>query len=153
MKYAKTFENIEEYNAEESTFEYPHLSYILSGETVIIDLEEEEEEEPQPEPEPQSPLQFGATDYYCSSNMNTGEETPSECITLTYNGEPVYIEIPSDTVTFGGELIDLGTVEVSVENGCAVFRSYGNATGTVTAEYMGETATTTVHAEFITPEE
>lgn len=45
MKYAKTFDTIEEYHAEEDTFEYPHLSYILSGETVIIDLDEEEEEE------------------------------------------------------------------------------------------------------------
>lgn len=147
MKYAKTYNNFEEYYAEESTFEYPHLSYILSGDTVIIDLEEDE---PGDEPEPQSPLQFGATDYYCSQNMNTLENTPSECITLTYNGEPVYLEIPSDTVTFGGELIDLGTVAVTPENGCVVFISSGNATGTVTAEYMGETATTTVHATFIT---
>lgn len=44
MKYAKTFDTIEEYYAEEDTFEFPHLSYILSGDTVIIDLEEEEPE-------------------------------------------------------------------------------------------------------------
>lgn len=149
-KHAKTYSTQAAYEADMENWEYPHLSLILeSGGTLAYD-----ESEPQPEPEPQSPLQFGATDYYCSDNMSTGDMTPSDCITLTYNGEPVYLEVPSDTVTFEGDILDVyGYAAIEPSNGCVVFNAYGTGEGTVTATYLDATATTTVHATMILPEE
>ncbi len=149
-KHSNTFDTFNDYDEAVSGFSYPHLSLILeSGGTLVYD-----EYEPQPEPEPQSPLQFGATDYYCTDNFNTGENTPSECITLTYNGEPVYLEVPSETVTFEGDILDVyGYAAIEPSDDCVVFSAYGTYTGTVTATYLDATATTTVHATVIEPEE
>lgn len=37
MKYIKTFDNLTAYNADKENFEYPHVSYIVSGDSIIYD--------------------------------------------------------------------------------------------------------------------
>lgn len=39
MKYIKTFDNLAAYNADKENFEYPHVSYIVSGDSIIYDTE------------------------------------------------------------------------------------------------------------------
>lgn len=46
MKYIKTFDNLTAYNADKENFEYPHVSYILSGDSIIYDSVEPAPEQP-----------------------------------------------------------------------------------------------------------
>lgn len=39
MKYIKSYDNLTAYNADKENFEYPHVSYIVSGDSIIYDTE------------------------------------------------------------------------------------------------------------------